>query len=222
LQTWQEKRNLSDAVVLSKFISALHSKSNLKTWADFDFFNLLPKPKSRTAIHLVNISRYIALIRNVLIFLPVAITWYAIGSATRAFENYLKTGGESTANFLEFWQKGGGGLGDMWRIGNVATLDFLIILTLILLSFTSGLFQTIALKISGRENKIFENERTLLAVEIYLVLAQEIPTTVKNLRRLQSDIGKLVKVSEQISDKSRNTLFLLKEDWFQKKHERFT
>jgi len=172
IKSWAQKRKVADDEYLNELIKAIEYSRNLSYWASYKQIEWLPKPKSLKALKLSTLGRYIAIVRNVLIFLPVAITWFAIGQATRAFEIYIATGGETTANFLEFWQKGGGGLAEEWEIGNVATTDFQIILVLILLSFISGILQNRAIKISSADNEIYEQERISLAIKIDLYLVQ--------------------------------------------------
>jgi hypothetical protein len=172
IKSWAQKRKVADDEYLNELIKAIEYSRNLSYWASYKQIEWLPKPKSLKALKLSTLGRYIAIVRNVLIFLPVAITWFAIGEATRAFEIYIATGGEATANFLEFWQKGGGGLAEEWEIGNVATTDFQIILVLILLSLISGILQNRAIKISSADKEIYEQERISLAIKIDLYLVQ--------------------------------------------------
>jgi hypothetical protein len=72
-----------------------------------------------------------SVLRNSLVFLPVALTWYAISKATSAFATYTADNSLSVVNFLDFWENGYGVLAEEWSLSRVATLDFQIILGII-------------------------------------------------------------------------------------------
>jgi hypothetical protein len=75
-----------------------------------------------------------SVLRNSLVFLPVALTWFAISKATSAFALYTSDNSLSVVNFLDFWENGYGVLASRWALSNVATLDFEIILLIIALT----------------------------------------------------------------------------------------
>jgi hypothetical protein len=201
LSKWATARGVSrDAYVIS-LSEALQTNSNLAYWANYEHMTWLPRPRSSSARKMGNIGRVIAIIRNVLIFMPVALTWYAIGQATRAFEIYIETGGESTANFLEFWQNGGGGvLAEEWRIGNVATLDFQIIIVLILLSMAAGILQARAIARSAADNYFYDQERMELALQLDQILDQYKRSTPLTMSRdLARAFEKMVKSTKDLA-----------------------
>lgn len=171
LEVWGRNRSVSFDFYLQGIIASLKTNEDLGRWAQYSPSDWLPKPRSHRARKMADIGRIIAITRNVLIFTPVALTWFAIGKATRAFDEFVSTGTGTTANFLEFWQDGKGLLAPEWRIGNVATLAFQLIIVLILLSFSSGLLQARAIRVSSRDNTRFEQERISFAVRIDEALA---------------------------------------------------
>lgn len=166
LEVWGNSRSVAFDRYLQGLIDAFRKDEDLAFWSNYPPMEWLPRPRSHRARKMADIGRLIAIVRNVLIFAPVAITWLAIGMATRAFDEYIASGAAETANFLEFWQDGKGILADVWRIGNVATFDFQIILILIVLSFTAGVLQARAIRVSSRDNTKFEQERIKFALQI--------------------------------------------------------
>ncbi len=77
-------------------------------------------------------------VRNVLVLLPVLLTWYALAEATRAYDRYLTDNPDQIGQpFLLLWQQGfGGELGAYSpTFATVALLDAAIILVIILLTF---------------------------------------------------------------------------------------
>ena len=206
LETWSLTRKVAFDKYLKGVISALRSGEELATWAQYAPEDWLPRPRSHKARKMADIGRLIAIVRNVLIFFPVALTWFAIGSATRAFEKFLNDGGDSTANFLEFWQSGKGYLPEVWRIGNVATLDFQIILFLIVISLVSGILQARAIRVSGHDATKFEQERIYFTFEINELLtpyktfndSSVSKTALAMLEKLDRSVATMAKASEAL------------------------
>lgn len=205
LEKWATKRGIPDDAYIQRLGESLKTGKDLSFWAEHTPMEWLPRPQSLASKNLAYISRLIAIVRNVLIFAPVALTWFAIGEATRAFDQYVDAGADSTANFLEFWQDGKGLLDEKWRIGNVATLDFQIILVLILLSLVAGVLQVRALSISQKDNEIFEKERIALALRIDDVLELHRSGTEQGIAtRISAILEKLDNVTKNVESASRH------------------
>ena len=206
LRSWSEKRNTRNDGYIVGLLKAIDDKDRIDYWANLDPFLMLPKPTSARARKLLRTSRLISILRNVLIFTPVALTWYAIGKATTAFQVYVNTGASSTANFLEFWQNGYGILDEKWRIGNVAFLDFLLIIVIIFLSFITGSLQIQALSVDYRESEIIESERFNIALQISRALHDyAVPTApqinaqiISSIRALSRSAQDLNKVTNEL------------------------
>jgi hypothetical protein len=206
LRAWSEKRSTRNDGYIVGLLQAIDSKNKIGYWANLDPFLMLPKPTSARARKLLRTSRLISIFRNVLIFTPVALTWYAIGKATTAFQVYVSTGGSSTANFLEFWQNGYGILDEKWRIGNVAFLDFLLIVVIIFLSFITGSIQIRALSVDYRESEIIESERFNIALQISRALHDyAVPTTPQINAQIINSIRALSRSTQDLN-KATNEL----------------
>ena len=74
--------------------------------------------------------------RNALVFVPVALTWYAIARAISAYRSLVSEGtGLANKSFLYLWETGmGGRLGFFERLSNIAVIDVAVILTVIALT----------------------------------------------------------------------------------------
>jgi hypothetical protein len=200
LKVWSEKRGTTNDGYISGLLKAIDDKQKIGYWANLDPFVMLPKPTSARARKLLRVSRLISIFRNVLIFTPVALTWYAIGEATTAFQVYISSGGSSTANFLEFWQNGYGILDEKWRIGNVAFLDFLLIVVIIFLSFITGSIQIRALSVDYQESEIIESERFNIALQISRALHDyAVPTTPQINAQIISSIRALSRSTQDLN-----------------------
>lgn len=205
LERWARARNVENDPYVIGLSDGLRSGKELGFWALHAPMDWLPRPRSTIASRLGSWARLIAITRNVLIFLPVALTWFAIGQATRAFDAYLNAGAETTANFLEFWQDGKGLLDEKWRIGNVATLDFQIIMVLILLSFLSGLLQARSLKLANQDYNVFEKERIDMSLKIDTILNPYRAVSDNSLSRtLALLLERLERVSKSLDNVGRD------------------
>ena len=148
-----------------------------------------------------------ASIRNVMVFVPVAITWEAVSKATVAFAKFVESNNATTVNFLEFWQNGYDVLGKFWTIGNIASLDFAIILGVIALSLIATYLNARGSSINKSETQQIEAERIeiALALKMYLYSMREIDKTnvkegiASSVSALLAATSTLAKTAKQLS-----------------------
>ena len=79
-------------------------------------------------------------VRNVLVLLPILLTWAALAEASRAYQKFIDANPEQADQpFLLLWQRGFGGLASPFSptFSTVAIADAVIILIIILLTFYS-------------------------------------------------------------------------------------
>ena len=163
---WAILNSLQHDSYVSRLSYALRNNENLNFWANLSALESLPFPTSYAGKSQSKISQILILIRNVLVFAPVALTWWAVAEATRGFSIYISQNGENVVNFLDFWQNGYGVLGSEWRIANVAKLDFIIILIVIILTLISASYSNRATTLIESSRGKIEIERAKLALEI--------------------------------------------------------
>jgi len=138
INKWATDNGCSEDPYIRELSASLESGKDLAALSDFNPMEVLPYPSLAGADRRNSLSNNLAIIRNVLVFTPVALTWISINKSTTAFAAYTQANKGSVVNFLEFWQNGYGVLSKMWRIADVAFLDFLIILTVIALTLTTA------------------------------------------------------------------------------------
>jgi hypothetical protein len=209
LTTWAHRHNQLGDPYVQGLLKALMERRNLPYWASQDINSFIPHPQPRSNSTLAKVSTYLTIIRNVLVFVPVALTWSAVSHATNAFELYMANNPNSVANFLQFWQNGYDVLGSEWRIGTVANLDFLLIVIVIALTlYTSILHQKNLMSEHAQEGEL-ERERieVLLAVSEYLFDKQKVTTITVNaginasVQNLKNATGKLESTVAKIDKK---------------------
>lgn len=166
LEQWSFKNGLEEDPYLASVTQAINTSSSLDFWSSLDPDENLPRPQATSGSVQIKLARYMAIIRNVTVFLPVGITWKAISEATTKFAEFTSTNAAAPVNFLEFWQNGYGFLDPTWRIGNVAELDFWIIILIIALTIFSTTFLKIGRSIEEKEQAIIDRERKVISLEI--------------------------------------------------------
>lgn len=160
LHDWAEEIDELDDPYVKGLTNAVARRDDLSVWASLDPLELLPVSKSKSWSRLGRISNVVSAIRNILVFVPVLLTWYAIGKALDAFGTFTqiyaneKPGESREFSFIGFWQnptdyaskyltqagiaRRDWQLSESLWIGEVARLDALIIFLIILLTAVSG------------------------------------------------------------------------------------
>lgn len=175
LTTWAKGWNVDDDPYVEGISTAASRNSNWGMWSALDATQLLPEmPKKDNVLH--RLGSVLAIIRNVLVFLPVAITWEAIAKATDAYSKWDGTNPDNDnaavlqKNFLDFWSNGYGILEDRFKIQHIGILDFWIIILIIFLSLISSGLISSGDKKTERALNQYETERLKIALKIRLAL----------------------------------------------------
>ena len=205
VDSWAYKYQVSRDPYTNGLSNSLREKKNLQIWAAMNPIEYLPQPEITEGIAIARWARLLTLIRNVLVFAPVALTWAAVGQATSAFSRYVDENGADVVNFLDFWENGYGYLGSEWQISNVAFLDFLIILVVIVLTLTASVFGKKASELQSKFDQQIERERIGLAVEINSFLFdKQKATNVSMNASLAGAIAKLLNATDSLEDVTKN------------------
>jgi len=210
LLNWTKKYRCENELTTALAKSILE-KRDLYKWADLDPFNFLPYPTHQKNTNRLRLIERLTILRNVLVFSPVALTWAAVSEATSAFEKYTSENDTAVVNFLEFWQNGYGVLATFWHLADVARLAVVIIAIVILLTFyTSFQGQKIA-DTEVAELQKLDTERQILATNLALFLADKKKITnvtfnqaiANSVQRLQSAASSLDTSSKEIYKASK-------------------
>jgi hypothetical protein len=205
VDAWAGKYQVGRDPYVTGLSSSLREKKNLPIWASMNPVEYLPQPEITEGIAVAKWARLLTLIRNVLVFAPVALTWAAVGQATTAFSRYVDENGADVVNFLDFWENGYGYLGSEWQISHVAFLDFLIILIVIILTLIASVFGKRATEAQALFEQEIERERIGLAVEITSFLFdKQKATNVTMNASLAGAIAKLLNATDALEDVAKN------------------
>jgi hypothetical protein len=202
IDEWAKQNDLTEDQYLSRLSAAIRGNKNLAMWAGLDPSELLPFITAKTNSGAQSINHLLTIIRNVLVFFPVALTWIAVSKATTAFSLYTSKNAVSIVNFLDFWQNGYGILSKEWTIGRVAFIDFALILLVIVLTLVTALLSRRNDSVQSAYERNIDNSRTGLIIDIseFLFDKQKVTTTTIN-----QSIGKSIqdlKNASAVLDKS--------------------
>jgi hypothetical protein len=212
LSQWASGNGVESDHIVQSLLQDFADEDNLAIWAGMDPFEYLPQPYPTVGNKFFNWAKQFANIRNVLVFIPVAITWEAVSKATEAFAKFVETNNATTVNFLEFWQNGYDVLPAFWTISHVASLDFAIILGVIVLSLVSTYFNARGSKINKVEVNQLEAERLemALALKMYLYSMREIDKN--NVEEgISSSVAALLSATSSLSKSAKQLLGVVSE-----------
>jgi hypothetical protein len=203
LRGFADRYSVQSHPYISGLLSAIESKKNLHIWAELDPLDYLPHPEATSGAATTRLVRLMTVIRNVLVFAPVALTWAAVSAATTGFSQYIKANGADVVNFLDFWQNGYDILGNEWKIGNVARLDFIIVVIVILLTLYVSQAGHKNEDLHFAEEALIDSERLALALEIHAQLHDKRKiTNVTMNASLAGAIARLVAATNNLEDAS--------------------
>jgi len=214
VEAWGNKYGQIEDGYISGLIAALRENKNLHVWATFDPVDYLPIPMLANGSKLAGWVRLLTVLRNVLVFAPVALTWIAVGEATKGFQEYIQSNTTGVANFLDFWQNGYDILPSEYRISHVAELDAILISIVIVLTLVVSILGARAGKQASGGEAFAERERTNIALEIglYLYDKQKPNASVVNasvaasVARLRASTAALESSSKSLAGTSKNLI----------------
>ena len=207
LLSWAQQYGLTADPYISGLTSAVENRKNLPMWASLNPLEYLPHAPAQVNRGLKRIVLIITIVRNALVFVPVALTWFAISKATSAFAVYTADNTLGVVNFLDFWENGYGILDKHWSLSSVATLDFQIIMLIITLTIAVTLLEKRIRDTHSASISELDEDRIRLAMSIsaFLFDHQRVSQVTMNqslakaLRDILNSTDSLDKSSKELS-----------------------
>ena len=166
MNEWAARWNVTEDPYVAGLNGAVARRDNMTMWASLDPTDMLPTPEIQSGRQLSRIARVLTVMRNVLVFVPVALTWLAIQKATEAFGIWSEANTGQEINFIQFWQNGYDILDEKFRIQNIAEIDFYLIALIVVLTLAASLLESRAsATVSGLE-KAADRERLFVGLKI--------------------------------------------------------
>lgn len=204
LTNWAIQSDVTDDPYVLGLLNAVETRKGLDMWSTLDPFEMLPHPEGRAGVRELRWGHIIAILRNILVFVPVALTWEAVSQATKAFSTFVELNGATTVNFLEFWQNGYKILPSFWQIANIAQVDFFIILAVIVMSLVASGMNERGNRAHDKEVEFLEKDRIRLGILIMEYLFTKGRITPANINtKLASSIRNLIAASGSLSETTR-------------------
>lgn len=213
LNSWATLYKVQEDSYVSGLTTALANRKNLPMWASLDPLEYLPHAEIDTHKKLHLLALILTVARNALVFLPVALTWYAIAKATSAFSAYTADNSLTVVNFLDFWENGYGVLSEKWSLSSVAIFDFQIILVIIVLTIIITFLDRALRKVKSRAMQDADDDRIQMALSIsaYLFDQQRVTNVTVNqsLARAIRDILNSTESLDKTSKELNKTVKLM-------------
>jgi len=165
MNEWAARWNVTEDPYVAGLNAAVTRRDNMTMWASLDPTDMLPTPEIQSGSQLSRIARVLTVLRNVLVFVPVALTWLAIQHATDAFGKWAE-GKDAEVNFLQFWQNGYGVLDNHYRIQNIAFIDFILIMLIVIATLVASLLESRAKSTVSVLEKLADRERLFVGLKI--------------------------------------------------------
>lgn len=160
--------------------SALGGGSSTRdAWATSDLTNLINPialAKSAAARRSSGITSFIGIIeifRNVMVLLPLVVTWWGISRALEAYTSLISSDtSQATRSFLYLWQNGfNGALGSGLTLGRLAWIDGVLLGFVVLLTFFVYALNLIVNNDQERQAQLLRGELEQALAEATLQLA---------------------------------------------------
>ena len=122
IKKWITESGQTENTEIRQLCDDLEQGNAISRWAAVNFERVLPFRISRSTFE-VRLRQ----IRNVLVFLPIALTWLSIMIASIRFNDFVRGKSGETVNFLVFWES------QPWleKLSTVAGIDAVLILVVI-------------------------------------------------------------------------------------------
>jgi hypothetical protein len=215
LRRWITESNPTNKAILERLEKDIRDDSQMERWAAFALEDLIRPPLAiASETWQSRLARGIELFRNIALFFPVMVTWFAIDVASDAYSKYLEkewlpelSAGEPSKSFLQIWNDPSklDKLLGLFKptLQTIAFVDGILIVILILSTILVHFFDAKAEEISRQKD--LQNDLALrgVMVDVGLFLhgfRQITPSQLKS--GLSEAVNSLARATESIRDTS--------------------
>lgn len=161
LKLWIDKHNPENRHILERLEQDLRHEERLNEWGQFALEDLLRAPRRDiTNLRFHQIAERITAFRNLVLFLPVFVTWLAIDLAAGNYKEMI----DEEVTFLQAW------MNSPLSLERTALIDALLIGILVVLTFLERQFEIRAEKQADELDRVTESDfrETMVKVGLYL------------------------------------------------------
>jgi predicted transcriptional regulator len=176
LEAWAASAGVQDDLLVQDLATGLRERQDLTFWASVDLAEELPEP--RVSRLLRSVARILIFVRNVAVFAPVGLTWWAISVVSPGFDEYItqRSLQGQDANFLQYWGQVDNTRfpslsEDFFQIQEIAALGATIIVGIIFATLVAGILNS---RVSRRTQLAFrQRDAVIIAIRRALHTARE-------------------------------------------------
>lgn len=156
---------------LLTLVDSLETGDHLEAWCELDLLHAFDDVAidcsiPRAALPGRRTISVLDTIRLPLIFLPIALTWFAVGRAAAAY-------GGGRQPFIQQWQSGFAGRIRGWeRLSSIATIDFLLVLVVLVLTALCVIMRARFEATDQRDEAVHRRELRALLIDISVALSR--------------------------------------------------
>ena len=202
--SWATGAGVANDPFVRDFTSALRNRNNLTYWASVDLEEEFPEPVAGGRLR--KAAKLLIILRNVAVFMPVGLTWWAISVVSpgfTAFANDRFERGED-ANFFQYWTQVTFDVPLLppyfFRIQHIAMVGSIIILLIILATVVAQFMNWMVER--SMKDAMERRSQAIRAVRIALHSARE-ATPESLATSLAESMTELVESSRMIIDAAR-------------------
>ena len=166
LKKWMDEEGASirNREILERLQSDIRANRKMNEWGSFPLDDLLRPPmRDFTTLRAAKLANFVTVFRNLLLFVPVMVTWIAIDRAAANYEQLVSTKGFK-GNFLQSWN------GITLDLQLVALIDAIVIGVLIALTFASHLLDERAERQARNLDEVSDAKFRTMMVNVGLYL----------------------------------------------------
>jgi hypothetical protein len=200
--SWAVRWEVNDNPYVRGIGDALATGDDLPAWSAIDPWTALPHAEPANGTNWTRISRVFVILRNILVFVPVALTWFAISEASRAFGNFVDAKGDGQYNFLYFWQNGGPGYLDRaFQLPRIALIDFFIITVIVGLTLFAAMLNARGARQRSKYERMADEERDAIALKLAVAGHWEASASPESIAEAVAvALSELLQATHQVGD----------------------
>lgn len=219
LERWAKEEKVDADPAVIRLAKGIRTRQNLTMWANKDIDAFLPPATVRNPFvrGFEVLTELLFFARNLAVFVPIFLTWQAIGIASDAFERFAAfIPQDEDVNFLRYWQTGGENIlmgvripedalvpqGE--RLSSVAQAVATMIISIIILTVAATISREITRYFRARSQTAADQRR----IEIVLLLEsalhgyrQATPTSISET--LAESLSALLEAAHQLGATAR-------------------
>ncbi len=177
LKRWSNQVHCADDAAVRSLLTVANDSNAALHWSRTDLLGALPDPTSKAGGGLGMVGRAVLIARNISVFAPIALTWWAISEVAEAYSEVDAATASEVPSFVAFWQSGGAGGSEFLTLAGTAIVAFALVAAVAALTLIGEVLQSAGRSRRSRTIDRLESERAEVAVNLAVALAPRVSVT---------------------------------------------